>query len=280
MDSAASIYVLTSQPDKVYVVNAESGSSAEIAGAGANATAIDADFIENVRYLAVGTSDGTVSVWRETANVWSEIAEGEKRLVTSPLLGGGTDAAMEIPEARSIRGLCVQGDTAQLSVVAVDGTRFPCVWGIDKPFPTLPTKAEARIWLQPSGASSVSFGRVQDLEQRPRFKITDDVITKLSESGVPAEAIHSLEPIKGKQFLNRPEFEQKLRELLDEAHEIHLQTIANEALVDSTVPLFAVGLRSGTVRVCAAIRRSKGLTDIRQFDTAETPVTTTESCRR
>lgn len=273
LDSSASIYVLTSQPDKVFVVPANSGPSKEIVGAGANATAINADFIENVRYLAIGTREGTVSIWRETVDVWSKIAEGEKRLVTSPLLGGGINADLEISEAGSIRGLCVRGDTSQLCVVAVDGTRFPCVWGIDKPFPTLPTKAEARVWLQQSVANSVSFGRVQDLEQRPRFNITDNVITKLSQAGVPADAIHSLQPIKNKEFPNRIEFEHRLRELLDAGHEVHLQTIVDHARIDSTAPLFTVGLRSGSVRVCAAIGRSEGLTDIRQFDTSETPVT-------
>ncbi len=209
-EASASVFVLTTKPG-VFAVDVETGPGREIAGAGAGATAIGADFVGGQPYLAVGTGTGTVSVWRNTGGTWARIADGDHRLDTSPLLGADSSAGLEIPKARSIRSLRVRGDMAQPGVVAVDGSRFPChwVWKIDDPATPLPVKAAAQVWLQPSDALCVSFGRVKNLEQR--------------------------------------------------------QT--NDA-----VPLFALGLRSGVVRISAAIARPEVLTAIRQFDAAESPV--------
>lgn len=272
-DLDASVFVLAENPTGLFKVNAANGDKDPIPNLGTNAKAISVDRLkkegvnEYIRYLAIGYDDGHVSVRNDTASSWPEILRGDKRLKSSPLLGTEEHKLNSIP-ARSIRDLCVLVDPARLTVVAVDGTRFPCVWGTDSKDGTA-----ARVWLQQSDALSVAFGRVQDLEQRPRFKITDDVITTLSHSGVPAEAVDALRSIKDEEFPSRTEFEHKLGELLEAAHQVHLQTILDHARIDSTVPLFALGLRTGTVRMSAPIGRSEGLTDIRQFDAAEAPVT-------
>lgn len=265
-DPDASIFVLTTKPG-VFVVHAETGANSEIPGVGTGPKAIGVDLVDSRRYVAIGYEDGHISVRADTSPTWPEIVPGEKRQGIDPILGG-PKSGVDTLDARPIRSLRVHGHPSCPIVLAVDGTRFPCVWGTDSNDGT-----SARVWLQQSDALSVAFGRLQDLEQRPRFKITDDVITKLSQSGVPAEAIDALRSIKDKEFPSRTEFENKLRELLEAAHQVHLQTILDHARIDSTVPLFALGLRTGTVRLSAPIGRSEGLADIRQFDAAEAPVT-------
>ncbi len=271
-DPEASVFVLAQNPTGIFKVSAVTGDKDAIPNTSTNATAIGVDRVkvgvdEYIRYLVIGYDDGHVSVRNDTKSNWPEVLRGDKRLESSPLLGTD-EAGLKSISARSIRDLCVLGDPVRPTVVAVDGTRFPCVWGTDSRY-----GSAARVWLQQSDALSVAFGRVQDLEQRPRFKITEDVISRLSDNGTPAEAIESIQSIKDEEFLSREDFEQKLRELLDAAHEVHVLTIIEHALIDSTVPLFALGLRSGSVRVSAAIGRSEGLTDTRQFEAAETPIT-------
>ncbi len=213
-DAAAGVVVLTSGTAGVFLVDAETGAVTALAADAAGATAIDlvADAGTGLRTVAVGYQQGRVRVWREvTGAPWQEIAKGGARGANNPLLGRpdpDTLAELRIDAGHAIRALRLIIDNAgQLMVVAVDGTRFPCVWGVDTPFPPMPTEAPAKVWLQAAEALTVGAGRIVDLERR---NTTDKL------------------------------------------------------------PVFALGLRSGDVRVAAAVE--KDLLVVRWFDTTSAPV--------
>ena len=223
-DGAFTVAVLTTAPAEIRLVNANTGADLPDPAADAiDATAIawDRDPVTGFKALAVGyerSKVGKVKVWGlPSGGTWTAIGEGTRREVNSAILGpqpAGADELdkllqeLKIVPGKKIRGLRVIARPGQTMVVAVDGTRFPCTWGIKTPFSSSTPPA---VWLQSADALTVAAVRVEDLERR-----------------FPAPS--------------------------------------------APLPMFAVGLRSGEVRVAAATVLDDDLIDVRSFDTVFAPV--------
>jgi hypothetical protein len=174
-DASAGVAVLATGPTLFLVAGGTATELKTLTAGGASAIAIARHPTNGRRQIGLGYGDGGVRVWEENPpETWKPIARGSARVKDNELLGLSTltpkeRQALEIEAGRSLRSLGLLHEAKQpdnrLLIVALDGTRFPCVWEIS---PSATGETLPKVWLQATDALAVGITRIVDLEQRDK----------------------------------------------------------------------------------------------------------------